>query len=84
MKCLLVFFCPAGTKGFESDRHSSKYKTWNLCKSKSEIFLLSNFIKKMCGIYLWTGVSLVESGPVTPLPDKKLLLFILDRVQKYI
>ncbi|VVA95486.1 unnamed protein product [Arabis nemorensis] len=23
-----------------------------------------------------------ESGPVTPLPDKKLLLFILDRVQK--
>uniref|UniRef100_M4DGX9 Bromo domain-containing protein n=1 Tax=Brassica campestris TaxID=3711 RepID=M4DGX9_BRACM len=27
-------------------------------------------------------VSLVESGPVTPLPDKKLLLFILDRVQK--
>ncbi|KAF2608172.1 hypothetical protein F2Q68_00046552 [Brassica cretica] len=26
--------------------------------------------------------SLVESGPVTPLPDKKLLLFILDRVQK--
>ncbi|WZZ69238.1 bromodomain-containing protein 9 [Brassica napus] len=26
--------------------------------------------------------SLVDSGPVTPLPDKKLLLFILDRVQK--
>ncbi|KAL1190037.1 Histone acetyltransferase GCN5 [Cardamine amara subsp. amara] len=25
---------------------------------------------------------LVDSGPSTPLPDKKLLLFILDRVQK--
>jgi bromodomain-containing protein 7/9 len=24
----------------------------------------------------------VESGPTTPLPDKKLLLFILDRLQK--
>lgn len=23
-----------------------------------------------------------ESGPTTPLPDKKLLLFILDRLQK--
>ncbi|ESQ27490.1 hypothetical protein EUTSA_v10018318mg [Eutrema salsugineum] len=26
--------------------------------------------------------SVVKSGPVTPLPDKKLLLFILDRLQK--
>uniref|UniRef100_A0A1J3H705 Bromodomain and PHD finger-containing protein 3 n=1 Tax=Noccaea caerulescens TaxID=107243 RepID=A0A1J3H705_NOCCA len=26
--------------------------------------------------------SLVESGPFTPLPDKKLLLFIVDRLQK--
>ncbi|XP_030523758.2 uncharacterized protein LOC115736279 [Rhodamnia argentea] len=26
--------------------------------------------------------SLVESGPTTPLPDKKLLVFILDRLQK--
>ncbi|KAJ7957976.1 Bromodomain-containing protein [Quillaja saponaria] len=26
--------------------------------------------------------SQVESGPTTPLPDKKLLLFILDRLQK--
>ncbi|EOA39821.1 hypothetical protein CARUB_v10008487mg, partial [Capsella rubella] len=25
----------------------------------------------------------VESGPTTPLPDKKLLVFILDRLQKY-
>ena len=32
-------------------------------------------------IYLWTG-SRLESGPTTPLPDKKLLLFILDRLQK--
>jgi hypothetical protein len=24
----------------------------------------------------------VESGPTTPLPDKKLLVFILDRLQK--
>lgn len=24
----------------------------------------------------------MESGPSTPLPDKKLLLFILDRLQK--
>lgn len=32
---------------------------------------------------MWTG-SLVESGPTTPLPDKKLLVFILDRLQKYV
>jgi len=32
---------------------------------------------------MWTG-SPVESGPTTPLPDKKLLLFILDRLQKYV
>ena len=25
-----------------------------------------------------------ESGPTTTLPDKKLLLFILDRLQKYV
>lgn len=30
---------------------------------------------------MWTG-SPVESGPTTPLPDKKLLVFILDRLQK--
>ncbi|CAN8304620.1 unnamed protein product [Cochlearia groenlandica] len=27
---------------------------------------------------------LVESGPTTPLPDKKLLMFILERLQKYV
>lgn len=31
--------------------------------------------------YMWTGLQ-VESGPTTPLPDKKLLVFILDRLQK--
>ena len=26
----------------------------------------------------------MESGPTQPLPDKKLLVFILDRLQKYV
>ena len=35
----------------------------------------------MVTFFIWTG-SQVESGPTTPLPDKKLLVFILDRLQK--
>lgn len=35
-------------------------------------------------LFVWIGLQ-VESGPTstTPLPDKKLLVFILDRLQKY-
>lgn len=40
--------------------------------------ILSDF-----GCYLWTG-SQLESGPTTPLPDKTLLVFILDRLQKWV
>ncbi|KAG2303415.1 hypothetical protein Bca52824_032066 [Brassica carinata] len=42
------------------------------------ILMMINF---KTSIYMWTG-SPVESGPTTPLPDKKLLVFILDRLQK--
>ena len=28
--------------------------------------------------------SKLDDGPSTPLPDKKLLLFVLDRLQKYV
>lgn len=32
---------------------------------------------------MWTGLQ-VETGPTTPLPDEKLLVFILDRLQKFV
>ncbi|CAN7127778.1 unnamed protein product, partial [Brassica rapa subsp. narinosa] len=35
----------------------------------------------MLVISMWAG-SPAESGPTTPLPDKKLLLFIIDKLQK--
>ncbi|KAK3232007.1 hypothetical protein Dsin_003888 [Dipteronia sinensis] len=45
------------------------------------------FIIKLCGFFcffMWTGLLPVESGPTTPLPDKKLLVFVLDRLQKFV
>lgn len=57
-----------------------------LIKRKKRIFVWKSqlLIFYLIGvIYSWTGSPLV-SGPTTPLPDKKLLVFILDRLQKYV
>lgn len=43
--------------------------------------LKNNKFRLNMQFFMWTE-SLVDSGPTTSLPDKKLLVFVLDRLQK--
>lgn len=73
----------------QAERHNSGSKaTEPLPGLLSVVFnclLASEFVYNLYLIlidyYSWTGTPL-DSGPGAPLPDKKLLVFILDRLQK--
>lgn len=38
----------------------------------------------LLSLQLCAGGAKLDSGPSTPLPDTKLLLFVLERLQKYV
>lgn len=47
----------------------------------SDLHLEAIFLTSM-SLQSCAGGTALDSGPSTPLPDKKLLLFVLDRLQK--
>lgn len=56
-----------------------------LCPDRNGVFDLIFIIYLFIYFEIWWTGSQLESGPTrTPLPEKKLLVFILDRLQKYV
>lgn len=88
--CYFCFFlCTAGWEVYfwcKPHKHPPRF-AYNLTPIRLKKEKKFTFFLFVCCFFWWLSGWLcvggqLDSGPSTPLPDKKLLLFILDRLQK--